>query len=68
MIVDELVQLDGNLYIFRGTIKKLSGRVLRLQEFMTGKVRLICEDWWLANGGESVEEVLETSDEKDAGG
>ena len=63
-----LVYLDKTLYAFRGTIKKLGGKALRLEDMKTGKERLICEEWWLKNGGESVEEVLETSDEKDAGG
>ena len=63
-----LVYLDKTLYAFRDTINKLDGKVLRLEDMKTGKERLICEEWWLANGGEGVEEVLETGDEKDAGG
>ncbi len=40
--------------MFFQAIKKLDGRVL--QFYVRGRERLICEQWWLANGGESVEE------------
>ncbi len=56
------------IYTYCGSVQKLDGRVLRFECTKTGKERLICEEWWLANGGESVEEVLEAGDEEDAGG
>lgn len=60
----DLVKIS-DLWVYAGYIDKIDGRVLRFQR--AGGERLICEEWWLNNGGESVEEVLETSDAKDAG-
>ena len=68
MKVGSIVSIEEfTAYEFMGTTQKPNGRVLRFENMKTGKERLICEEWWLKNGGESVEEVLETSDEKDAG-